>query len=128
MVGDGLDSAVHLHWHIWLYLLSGSQRIRVPLPTMNWPELWRRLTTTRYTIWLEDEVERLRAENRSMMNSLLTRAGVQPIDTPPPTPRVGRRPSRNQVQMRIEQEAYQKAIRETQEHARGAAFKPQESH
>ena len=87
---------------------------------MNWPELWRRLTTTRYTAWLEDEVERLRAENRGMLNSLLTRAGVQPIDIPPPTPRVGRRMSRNQIQFQIEQEHLRKIVKESQEHARGA--------
>jgi hypothetical protein len=92
---------------------------------MNWPEFWHRISTTRYTAWLEDEVERLRAENRGMLNSLLVRGGVQPIDSPPPTPRVGRRPSRNQVQMRIEMEAYQKAIHEAQANARGAAFKPE---
>ncbi len=102
---------------------------------MNWPELWHRISTTRYTASLEDEIELLRQdlererqEKRSMLNSLLTRAGVQPIDTPPPTPRVGRRPSRNQVQVRMEQEAFQKAIKEAQENARGLAFKPEANH
>jgi hypothetical protein len=95
---------------------------------MEWPELWRKLTTTRYTAWLEDEVERLRAENRAMLNSLLVRGGVQPIDTPPLTPRVGRRMTRNQLQVKIEQEAYQKAIKEAQANARGVATKPQDAH
>lgn len=84
---------------------------------MNWADIWHRLTTTRYVAMLEDEVERLRQENRAMMNSLLVRGGVQPIDTPPPTPRVGRRPSRYQRQMEIEQNFLNKAVREAQAHA-----------
>lgn len=71
---------------------------------MNWHALWRRLTTTRYTMRLEDEVERLQAENRGLMNSLLVRAGVQPIDTPKPVPRPGRSPSRYQRQVQIERD------------------------
>jgi hypothetical protein len=85
---------------------------------MNWPDLWHRLTTTRYTAWLEDEVERLRAENRAMLNSLLVRGGVQPIDTPAPTPRVGRRMTRNQIQFQIEQDHLRKMIKEAQANAR----------
>ena len=45
--------------------------------------LWRWLTTTRYTRTLEEEVERLRAENRALLNSLLGTAGFPPIETPP---------------------------------------------
>ena len=41
---------------------------------------WRWLTTTRYTRALEEEVERLRAENRALTNSLLGTAGIPPID------------------------------------------------
>ena len=40
---------------------------------------WRWLTTGRYTRTLEDEVERLRAENRALLNSLLGTAGFPPI-------------------------------------------------
>lgn len=69
---------------------------------MNWSDLWHRLTTTRYTTWLEQEVERLRQENRAMMNSLLVRGGVQPIDTPAPIAREGRRMTRYQRQAEIE--------------------------
>lgn len=87
---------------------------------MNLSDLWHRLTTTKYTAWLEDEVERLRQENRSMMNSLLVRAGVQPVDAPPPTPRANRRMSRNQMQMQIEQDAYRKMIHEAQLNARSS--------
>lgn len=71
---------------------------------MNWQELWHRLTTTRYTAMLEDEIDRLRQENRSLLNSLLTRAGVQPIDVPPPVGREGRRMSRYQRQVGIERD------------------------
>jgi hypothetical protein len=56
---------------------------------------WRALTTTRYTRLLEEEVARLRAENRAMMNSLLGTAGVPPVDFPAPQvkeiPRLRRR-------------------------------------
>lgn len=68
----------------------------------DWSAIWRRLTTTRYTMRLEDEVERLQAENRALMNSMLVRAGVQPIDTPKPVPRPGRSMSRYQRQQQIE--------------------------
>ena len=43
---------------------------------------WRWLTTGRYTRTLEDEVERLRAENRALLNSLLGAAGFPPIHLP----------------------------------------------
>lgn len=71
---------------------------------MNWPELWHRLTTTRYTVMLEDEIDRLRQENRALLNSLLTRAGVQPIDVHPPVSRESRRMSRYQRQVEIERD------------------------
>jgi hypothetical protein len=67
-------------------------------------ELWHWLTTGSYTAMLEDEVDRLREENRSLLNSLLVRAGVQPIDPPKPVPRMGSRPSRYQRQAQIERE------------------------
>ena len=38
------------------------------------------LTTTRYTRWLEGEVDRLRAANQGLMNSLLGTGGIAPID------------------------------------------------
>jgi len=67
--------------------------------------LWRYLTTSRYTIMLEDEVSRLREENRGLLNSLLTRAGVSPIDIPAPAPRGWRRMSRHQMQAYLERKA-----------------------
>ena len=63
-----------------------------------------RLTTSRYTRVLEAEVDRLREENRSLLNSLLTRAGVSPIDPPKMVPRTGNRMSRFQRQAQIERE------------------------
>ncbi len=42
----------------------------------------RPLFRSRYVRLLEDEVERLRAENRALVNSLLGTAGIPPIDVP----------------------------------------------
>lgn len=49
-------------------------------------EIWRRIGSTRYTRVLEqslaherDEADRLRAENRALLNSILGIAGVPPI-------------------------------------------------
>jgi len=49
-------------------------------------EMWRRVTTTRYARALEAEVaqqrveiQRLRAENRALLNSILGIAGVPPV-------------------------------------------------
>src|SRR5271167_705421 len=62
-----------------------------------WRQLWRRITTTRYARALEEEIlphmraqqievtrqraeiNRLRAENRALLNSILGIAGVPPI-------------------------------------------------
>jgi hypothetical protein len=46
---------------------------------MNIREIWRRITTSRYTRALETEVARLRAENRALLNSILGIAGVPPM-------------------------------------------------
>lgn len=56
---------------------------------MSVREVWRRIAATRYTLALEAEVSRLRAENRALLNSILGIAGVPPIpvtaaDTAPP--------------------------------------------
>jgi len=52
---------------------------------------------SRYVTLLEEEVERLRAENRALINSLLGTAGFPPLELPegkpaqPPIPRLRRR-------------------------------------
>ena len=67
---------------------------------MTLREIWRRITTTRYTraletqlAHLEGEIALLRAENRALLNSILGIAGIPPI---PATDPVGAR-SRNPV-------------------------------
>lgn len=72
---------------------------------MNW-EAVRNFFRSRYVLWLESEVERLRDENRSMLNSLLVKAGVNPVDLPKPIPRGGRRMSRHQFQAQLERDYY----------------------
>lgn len=59
---------------------------------MNAKEIWRRIMPTRYSRAVEDEVtrlraeiDRLRAENRALLNSILGIAGVPPIPTDLPT-------------------------------------------
>src|SRR5712664_3664301 len=42
------------------------------------------LTKSRYVHLLEEEVARLRAENRALMNSLLGTAGFPPVEYPEP--------------------------------------------
>ena len=42
-------------------------------------EFWKWLITSRYVRALEAEVERLRAENRALMNSILGIAGIPPV-------------------------------------------------
>lgn len=44
-------------------------------------DLWLRLTANRYVQALEAEIERLRAENRALMNSILGIAGIPPVIT-----------------------------------------------
>lgn len=45
-------------------------------------EFWAKLMSRRYERTLEAEVERLRAENRALLNSILGIAGVPPISVP----------------------------------------------
>jgi hypothetical protein len=64
---------------------------------------------TRYVGLLEEEVARLRAENRALLNSLLGTAGFPPVEFAEPVkpvelPRLRRR-SWQQMQMKREQEA-----------------------
>jgi hypothetical protein len=46
---------------------------------MNWRARIRDAFTSRYTRSLEDEVKRLRAENRALVNSVLGIAGLPPL-------------------------------------------------
>ena len=46
---------------------------------LSFRNAWRRFTSTRYTRLLEQEVARLRAENRALLNSILGIAGIPPI-------------------------------------------------
>lgn len=95
---------------------------------MKLNDIWHRITTTRYVLSLEDEVDRLREverikdeEIRALMNSLLTRAGVQPIDPRPPGERMQRRMSRYQRQQQIEREAINRAMKEVAKEDRDVA-------
>src|SRR5579871_7047311 len=68
-----------------------------------------RLLNSRYVGLLEGEVERLRAENRALMNSLLGTAGFPPVEfpeppKPQPVPRLRKR-SWHQIQAWRETEA-----------------------
>ena len=45
----------------------------------NLVEWWERVTARRYTRMLEGEVERLRAENRALVNSIIGIAGIPPL-------------------------------------------------
>lgn len=49
----------------------------------EWLKALRRALRSRYVLLLEAEVERLRAENRALVNSLLGTAGFPPLDWPP---------------------------------------------
>lgn len=56
----------------------------------------KQLLKTRYVLILEGEVQRLRAENRALMNSLLGTAGFPPVEfpeapAPQPLPRLRKR-------------------------------------
>jgi hypothetical protein len=72
-------------------------------------ELFRTVLRSRYVCTLEQEVSRLRAENRALMNSLLGTAGFPPVEfheapKPQPLPRLRKR-SWHQLQAWREAEA-----------------------
>ena len=51
-------------------------------PIIWMKEFWKWLSASRYVRALEAEVERLRAENRALMNSILGIAGIPPVIAP----------------------------------------------
>ena len=72
-------------------------------------EMVKRFLRGRYVGMLEEEVARLRAENRALMNSLLGTAGFPPVEfaetvKPMALPRLRKR-SWQQMQMKREQDA-----------------------
>jgi len=72
-------------------------------------EFFQRLLQRRYVAMLEEEVARLRAENRALTNSLLGTAGFPPVEYPEPAkpqplPRLRKR-SWHQIQAWKEAEA-----------------------
>jgi hypothetical protein len=76
---------------------------------MTTQSLIRGFFRTRYVGLLEEEVARLRGENRALLNSLLGTAGFPPVEFAEPVkpvelPRLRRR-SWQQMQMKKEQEA-----------------------
>jgi hypothetical protein len=77
---------------------------------LNW---LRQILQTKYVGLLEGEVNRLRAENRALMNSLLGTAGFPPVEFPePPKPQQvprSRRRSWHQIQAWRENEAVRDA-------------------
>lgn len=46
---------------------------------MNIRGVWKRIAKRRYTLLLEEEVARLRTENRALLNSILGIAGIPPV-------------------------------------------------
>jgi hypothetical protein len=72
-------------------------------------ERLKKLLRTRYVLLLEEEVARLRGENRALLNSLLGTAGFPPVEFAEPVkpvelPRLRKR-SWQQVQRKNELEA-----------------------
>jgi hypothetical protein len=85
------------------------------------------LLNSRYVGLLEDEVERLRAENRALTNSLLGTAGFPPVDCPaiPAQPREitrARKRSWHQIQAWRESEAVRNTSVSVDERANGTVL------
>jgi hypothetical protein len=86
-----------------------------------------RLLNSRYVGLLEGEVERLRAENRALTNSLLGTAGFPPVDYPPTStqPREitrARKRSWHQIQAWRENEATRNTSVSVDERANGTVL------
>jgi len=98
---------------------------------MDWLARVRQGMRSRYVRLLETqvareraEIERLRAENRALLNSLLGTAGVPPIEAPPAHPaQIApiRRRSWQQIFAAREIEAAREARAREREHERGAS-------
>jgi hypothetical protein len=77
----------------------------------------------RYVEMLEEEVARLRAENRALTNSLLGTAGFPPVDYPEPLKPVAlsrlRKRSWQQIQVQREQGAGREAALDADERKNG---------
>jgi hypothetical protein len=87
----------------------------------------QRLLNSRYVGLLEGEVERLRAENRALTNSLLGTAGFPPVDYPITStqPRELSRPRKrswHQVQAWRESEAVRNTTISADERANGTVL------
>ena len=91
-------------------------------------EFIHRLMNCRYVGLLEGEVERLRAENRALTNSLLGTAGFPPVDYPATSsqPREitrARKRSWHQIQAWRENEATRNASVSVDERANGTVLR-----
>jgi hypothetical protein len=87
----------------------------------------QRLLNNRYVGLLEGDVERLRAENRALTNSLLGTAGFPPVDYPPTStqPREitrARKRSWHQIQAWRENEATRNTSVSVDERANGTVL------
>lgn len=83
----------------------------------------QRVLRGRYVTLLEEEVARLRMENRALTNSLLGTAGFPPVDFPEAAKPVGlsrlRKRSWHQIQMQREKGAAREAAVDADERANG---------
>lgn len=83
----------------------------------------QRVLRGRYVALLEEEVARLRLENRALTNSLLGTAGFPPVDFPEAARPVGlsrlRKRSWHQIQMQREKGAAREAAVDADERANG---------
>ena len=90
-------------------MLLFSTRIQIERCLPHMLDIIATLTRSKYLTMLEDEVTRLRAENRALTNSLLGTAGFPPVEYPEPAkpqplPRLRKR-SWHQIQAWREAEA-----------------------
>ncbi len=86
-------------------------------------DLFQQLFRGRYVVLLEEEVARLRLENRALTNSLLGTAGFPPVDFPEAAKPLGlsrlRKRSWHQIQMQREKGAAREAVLDADERKNG---------